>query len=94
MELSTVIDAILKIRAAKTDAEMASATSEFQRLVWDSETISGDTAAVEVVRELAYDLDYFEPDLEKRTEDDRYFGSDRLTSEVEQALQKLNVTPA
>lgn len=47
MELSTIIDAILKIRAAKTDAEMESATSEFQRLVWDSETILGDAVAVE-----------------------------------------------
>lgn len=44
-------------------------------------------------RELANDLDYFEPDRQKRTEDDSYFGPDRVTSEVERALQKLNVAP-
>ena len=57
--------------------------SEFQELIWNSEN------ANEILSELAYNLDYYEPNEELRKEDSRYYGDDRLEQEVKSAMQKL-----
>lgn len=57
--------------------------SEFQELIWN------DDNANEILSELAYDLDFYEPNEELRKEDSSYYGDDRLEEEVKLAIQKL-----
>jgi hypothetical protein len=43
----------------------------------------------EILRDLAWDLSYYEPDPRARAEDPSYYGEERLTTEIEEALHKL-----
>ncbi|MBK6730818.1 MAG: hypothetical protein IPG60_07590 [Bacteroidetes bacterium] len=56
---------------------------EFQELVWNDENTN------EILSELAYDLDFYEPNDELRKEDSSYYGDDRLEEEIRTAIQKL-----
>lgn len=57
--------------------------SEFQELIWNDENAS------EILSELAYDLDFYEPDENLRRQDQSYYGDERLEEEIKSALQKL-----
>jgi hypothetical protein len=57
--------------------------SEFQELIWN------DKNANEILSELAYDLDFYEPDEELRKEDSSYYGDNRLEEEIKLAIRKL-----
>jgi len=56
---------------------------EFQELVWN------DNNANEILSELAYDLDFYEPNEEWRKECQSYFGDDRLDEIVKAAKQQI-----
>ncbi|HNK91341.1 MAG: hypothetical protein K1X26_12150 [Chitinophagales bacterium] len=56
---------------------------EFQELVWNDENAS------EILSELAYDLDFYEPNEEWRKEDPSYYGEERLEQEIKTVIQKL-----
>lgn len=60
----------------------------FQNEVWDDESIK-DEALNEILSELAYDLDFYEPNEEWRKEDLSYYGYDRLKKEITKAIKKL-----
>ncbi len=60
--------------------------SEFQRHVWSMDE-SG--PAEEILREVAYDLDYFEEDSNARIEDPSFYGPERLAREIAGARAKL-----
>ncbi len=62
---------------------------EFQEKVWNSET--PDEPGFEILSELAFDLDFYEPDEKRRREDFSYYGDERLNTEIELAIQKLHV---
>ena len=62
--------------------------SEFQRSVWDGMDVDNPTA-IEVLRELAYDLDYFVDDPAARRDDPSYFGHDRLEAAIHDGLRRL-----
>ena len=63
----------------------------FQSLVWDTPEadVVVDSREEEVLRDLAYDLEYFVADPKARAEDPSYFGPERAMSEIEAALAKL-----
>jgi hypothetical protein len=65
----------------------------FQTAVWDSERLDADAAAIEVLRDLAYDLDFFEPDDRARAADPALYGHARLEAEVGSALERLRSMP-
>lgn len=44
----------------------------------------------DVLNDLALDLDYYEPDVEKRREDSTFYGDERVTEEIREALGKVN----
>jgi hypothetical protein len=62
---------------------------EFQAVVWDAEVLPLSEADEEILRDLAHDLSYYEPDSEARFEDSRYFGDEELVVLVEEALGQL-----
>jgi GGDEF domain-containing protein len=57
--------------------------SEFQELIWNDENAS------EVLSLLAYDLDFYEPNIELRKEDPSYYGDERLEEEIKLVINKL-----
>lgn len=61
---------------------------EFQDEVWNDESIQ-DENLNEILSELAYDLDFYEPNEEWRKEDLSYYGNDRLEEVIKTAIQKL-----
>jgi len=61
----------------------------FQERVWDSNDLGDDPHVAGVLRDLAYDLDFFEPDEIARADDPALYGEDRLIEEIRSALQKL-----
>jgi hypothetical protein len=56
---------------------------EFQNLIWNAEE------SIEVLKDLAYDLDFYEPDEVLRMQDPSYFGNERLEKEIKAVLKKL-----
>ena len=57
--------------------------SEFQESIWNAEN------ANEILTELAYQLDFYEPDETERRKEPSYFGDDKLAVEVALAIQQL-----
>lgn len=63
--------------------------NEFQEKVWNGGGYSTDEKINEILSELAYDLDFYEPNEEWRKEDPSYYGEERLEEEIRSTLQKL-----
>ena len=63
----------------------------FQEAVWNqAEHIVGATREQEeIIRNLAYDLDYFEPNERIRSEDRSFYGEERARNEIAQALRAI-----
>jgi hypothetical protein len=62
----------------------------FQNHIFGHEDLGFEHPEVEeVLRELAYDLDYYVPDERSRAEDPSYYGDDRVEQEIRSALRKL-----
>jgi len=61
---------------------------EFQDEVWNDESIQDETLN-EILSQLAYDLDFYEPNEEWRKESLSYYGDERLEEVVKSAIQKL-----
>jgi hypothetical protein len=73
-------------------SELGHAISQFQKVVWDSTEwrVGLSTDAVEVIKELAYDLDYYEPAPRARSEDPSYIDQARALHEIREALSRLS----
>ena len=66
---------------------------QFQKAVFDGSQAALSLTETEwdVLTQLAQDLDYYEPDPEMRREDATFFGDERVTDEIREALGKLHV---
>ena len=62
--------------------------ARFRAIVWEGLDPSLPKAAQEVLRGLAYDLDFFEPKRDARR-DSVLYGHQRLEREIREALEKL-----
>jgi hypothetical protein len=67
------------------------AIKQFQTTVWEWRTppIGIGQQACDILWDLAYDLDFFEPDPIRRIEDTSYYGHERLEQEIRTALRRL-----
>jgi hypothetical protein len=85
-ELKILEDIILS-----ESSERATLISEFQNLVWSERGKRYGTNAEidEILNNLAYDLDFYEPNATWRKESPSYYGDVRLEQEIRSALQKL-----
>lgn len=61
---------------------------EFQSLVWNGD-INISESINKLLSELAYDLDFYEPDEKLRKETPNYFGDDRLEKEIQNILKQI-----
>ena len=56
---------------------------EFQELVWNDED------SIRILKDLAYDLDFYEPNEALRKQDHSYYDDERLEKEIRITIQKL-----
>lgn len=56
--------------------------SEFQEMIWNAEVKN------DLLTQLAYDLDFYEPDDELRKEDSSYYGDVELENLINEVLKK------
>jgi hypothetical protein len=61
----------------------------FQEIVWNTAAFKNEEACGGILRDLANDLDYYEPDPLMREKDPSFYGDDRLEQEVRTALERL-----
>ena len=72
--------------------DLAETIDQFQRIVWDTEDadLGGTERSRNIIRDLAYDLDYFESNAEWRRKDPSFYGEDRALELVRKALVALS----
>lgn len=63
--------------------------AKFQAIVWEGLDPALPANVRAVLRDLAYDLDFFEPEREVRSEDGTLYGHERAEREIREALEKL-----
>ncbi len=63
----------------------------FQEYIWNENPIFNSEEEENVLSDLAYDLDFYQPDIKIRDEDPSYYGDDRLETEIKTALEKLGI---
>ncbi len=63
--------------------------AKFQASVWEGLDPELPANVGAVLRDLAYDLDFFEPRREVRSEDGALYGHERVEREIRDALEKL-----
>jgi hypothetical protein len=63
--------------------------NEFQEYIWDDRVQVDQHEILEILRDLAHDLDYFEGDPSLRTEDNSFFDEEKLKTELESALNNI-----
>ncbi len=83
---------IERLREATLEsAKLSEAINAFQTMVWHSEEWKSlySNDAAEVLRDLAHDLDFYEPDAQMRGEDPSYYGTDRAIEEITTALRRI-----
>jgi hypothetical protein len=61
--------------------------SEFQETIWSNQN------ANEILSDLAYELDFYEPNEKLRKENLSYYDDNRLEEEIKLAIQKLKEPP-
>ena len=66
-----------------------SAIAEVQRFVWSGGVDQLPPNVQSVLRDLAYDLDFFEPSEQVRAQDPALYGPDRLEEEIRSTLRRL-----
>ena len=85
--LESVLRLLLEaLRHAEARKESIAA---FQRSVWQAKTSPIDPRISEVLADLAYDLDFYEPNDESRRQDPSFFGDERLEAEIRLARRKI-----
>jgi hypothetical protein len=77
-------------QAAREPGQLAQQIGAFQAAIWNDQVLGDlDDEVMEVLRELAQDLDFYEPDPKLRSEDESYFGEDRALAEIQSALNRV-----
>lgn len=89
--MTEIVDTLLLLiqTALHSKKDRCRAIKEFQQIVWNEQIDVVDFPIKEIFVELAYDLDYYEPEDIKRQCDSSYYGNDRLEQELMGTLYKL-----
>lgn len=88
MESNIDVICFLQIILESKDQIRIDLIRNFQDEFWNDENIK-DEKLNEILSELAYDLDFYEPNEEWRKEAPNYFGDDKLEELINSAIFKL-----
>jgi hypothetical protein len=87
--MTTLADIVqLLTRAVADRTQMPKLIGEFQAKMWADE-VTGPPDIIEVLRDLAYDLDYVEPDPGARMEDEAFQDLDRAELEIRRVIMAI-----
>lgn len=89
LELIKVLERILNANSS----DKAELVKSFQNEIWNDRGIP-DNALNEILSELAYDLDFYEPNEAWRKESSNYFGDERLNEIIKSGIQKIKDSKA
>lgn len=90
MERVSLAKTLLLLEAIKlSPATTKRMISEFQEYIWDDRIQVEQNGILEILRDLAHDLDYFEADPSLRIEDNSFFDEEKLKGEIESALNNI-----
>lgn len=68
--------------------ERTELVKKLQNAIWNDESIQ-DERLNEILSELAYDLDFYEPNEEWKKESPNYYGDERLEELIKLGMQKI-----
>jgi hypothetical protein len=80
---------VLLIEALRDRESRPQLISDFQALIWNCSEPAEPDGPLEILRDLALDLDYYVQDPEKRREDASYYGDERFEEEIRLVLGNL-----
>ena len=75
-------------RMLESPEELDELIKNFQQIVWNA-VHKEDDKAWSVMRDLGYDLDFYEPDPIRRVQDYSFYDKDRALKEINEAKYKL-----
>jgi hypothetical protein len=75
--------------SALLPSELAAAIPKLQQEIWAAADPTEQDPQWEILRDLAYDLDYYQPNERVRSENKSFFGEERALIEIREALAKL-----
>ena len=87
-ELINLLEQILSDRAQRAEH-----VKQLQQIVWNTINLHPDSEVIRILRDLAYDLDFFEPDDQVRADDPALYGDARLEEEIRSTLERLRSLP-
>ena len=82
------IKGLLAKAQSSNGEERVSYIQKAQNIIWDDETIQ-DESLNDVLTDIAYILDFYEPNKEWRKEAPNYYGDEKLEQELKSAIAKL-----
>ncbi len=85
MTIAQWIDRVSQMARERVTLE---SVEQLRRLI-QQEPIAGSDEQIEIIRELAYDLEYFEPDPRVRAEDPSFVDETRARQAIEAAAARL-----
>jgi len=91
MVLAPTIDEVRRMlkEAVAPDCDLRLAIKNIQQAIWNRVPDGTDDPRWTILRDLAHDLDFFEPDKTARIQEPSLFGEERARSEIRAALQQL-----
>ena len=93
MAIAYTVPQVIEMLQAATlqPAQLPAAISALHTMVWKSKGWDSGLSEeiVEILGDLAYDLDFYEADPAARAEDPSYFADDRAVQEIASALRRI-----
>jgi hypothetical protein len=90
VSVERLIDLLRECLREEPGSRRVKCVKEFQRTVWAYPAQIGSHEQDRLLRDLAYDLDFFEPNPKARGEDQAYFDDARLSKILAESLAALN----
>ena len=78
----------LNLSLNSKDSDRLNYIKQFQQIVWNDESIQDETLN-NILTDIAYILDFYEPSTILREQDTNYYGEERLEKELKYAIQIL-----
>lgn len=90
MTLQEVKEMIVQLLIS-SEPERSKKISTFQQLIWKDKSIDFEEDLYEILHNLAVDLNYYVPNPEWRKEDSSYYDEQGLITNIEEALQAIEL---
>jgi len=88
MILNKIKELLLKIKNSSFE-EQIKYIEKLQNIIWNDETVE-DESLNNILTDIAYIFDFYEPNENWRKEDPSYYGEERLEMEILSAIEKIN----